>query len=99
MSGRKEGRLLARVRIFRDGELLRETQADTGKTVYAAVTGAGVYLDAPCAGTGRCGKCLVRLSPDGEEVKACLTEITGDTPSPVLVFMVMPQARKPSPAR
>ena len=79
MSGRKEGRLLARVRIFRDGELLRETQADIGKTVYAAVTGAGVYLDAPCAGTGRCGKCLVRLSPDGEEVKACLTEITGDT--------------------
>ncbi|MBR5380994.1 MAG: DUF4445 domain-containing protein [Oscillospiraceae bacterium] len=70
---------MAKVRIFKNGALLRETEANIGETVYAAVTAAGLYLDAPCAGTGRCGKCLVQLSPDGERVKACRTDITGDT--------------------
>ena len=78
MAGR-DGSGLAKIRIFKNGALLRETEASPGDTIYGVVTAAGVFLDAPCAGTGRCGKCLVRLSPDGEKVKACLTVISGDT--------------------
>ncbi len=32
-----------------------------GKTVLEAANAAGITLDAPCGGRGRCGKCLVRL--------------------------------------
>lgn len=66
------------LKIFRSGKLLRTTEANTGDTLYDKILSADVYLDAPCGGRGKCGKCLVQLSPDGPKVRACTTEITGD---------------------
>ena len=51
------------------------------QTLMEALKQAGIFLDAPCGGQGTCGKCLVRISPDGDswqEVKACQTKITSD---------------------
>ena len=69
----------AKVRLFRDGVLLKETTGTVGDTLLHCVTSAGEFLDAPCGGRGKCGKCLVQLSPDGEKVKACATLLEGDT--------------------
>ena len=69
----------AKVRLFRDGRMVKETAGTVGETLLEVVTAAGEFLDAPCGGLGKCGKCLVRLSPGGEEVKACQTKLEGDT--------------------
>ena len=69
----------AKVRLFRDGRMVKEAKGTIGKTLLETVTEAGEFLDAPCGGLGKCGKCLVRLSPDGEEVKSCQTILEGDT--------------------
>ncbi len=68
-----------KVRLFRDGRMVKETTGKIGETLLEIVTSAGEFLDAPCGGLGKCGKCLVRLSPDGDEVKACQTKLEGDT--------------------
>ncbi len=47
-----------------------------GTTVMEALRTAGIFLDAPCGGNGRCGKCTV--TADGEEVLACQTVIEHD---------------------
>lgn len=61
-----------------------------GETLYAALIRAGEAVDAPCGGTGQCGKCAVRadgaLSPMTPEERhlpqgwrlACRTQILGD---------------------
>ncbi len=67
------------IRIYRSGKLLSTTAAEDGASLLECVTAAGHFLDAPCGGKGRCGKCLVRLTPGGEEVKACRTYVEGDT--------------------
>jgi uncharacterized 2Fe-2S/4Fe-4S cluster protein (DUF4445 family) len=67
------------IKIYRSGKLLSTTSAEDGATLLECVTAAGHFLDAPCGGKGRCGKCLVRLTPGGEEVKACRTYVEGDT--------------------
>ena len=67
-----------RIKIYRVGELLCKTEGALGETLLTCIGAAGVYFDAPCGGKGKCGKCLVRLSPDGEQVKACCTKIGGD---------------------
>ncbi|MCL2200737.1 MAG: ASKHA domain-containing protein [Oscillospiraceae bacterium] len=67
-----------KVRIFRSGELICETPGILGESLLERITVVGEFIDAPCAGKGRCGKCLVRLSPDGQEVLACKTYIEGD---------------------
>ncbi len=69
---------MARIRIFRDGRPVFETDGAVGETVYDLLRRAGPFLDAPCGGRGVCGKCLVRLSPEGEPVRACRTRITGE---------------------
>ncbi len=53
----------------------RILQAEAGLTLHALLAREGL-LDAPCGGTGRCGKCRVWVN--GEEVLACQTPITGD---------------------
>ncbi|MDR3209943.1 MAG: ASKHA domain-containing protein [Oscillospiraceae bacterium] len=65
------------MKIYRNAALLTETSCAAGETVLQALSHADVFLDAPCGGRGRCGKCTVRLSPDGEEVRACQTRIEG----------------------
>ena len=66
------------IRIYRSGELICETVGMPDDTLLKCISAAGVFLDAPCGGKGHCGKCLVRLSPDGEKVLACRTPIDGD---------------------
>jgi uncharacterized 2Fe-2S/4Fe-4S cluster protein (DUF4445 family) len=65
------------VRIFRSGELVCETVGGAGETLLARIGAAGVFLDAPCGGQGKCGKCLVRLGGDGRQVLACRTIVDG----------------------
>lgn len=67
------------IRIYRSGKLLSTTTAEDGTSLLDCVTAAGHFLDAPCGGNGRCGKCLVKLSPAGEDVKSCRTYVEGDT--------------------
>jgi len=43
----------------------------TGGSVYEAMIRAGLHPDAPCGGTGKCGKCRVEI--DGATVLACKT--------------------------
>lgn len=56
-------------------------EARKNETLMESMKEAGIFLDAPCAGQGTCGKCLVRISADTknwETVKACQTKIVSD---------------------
>ncbi|MCL2125692.1 MAG: 2Fe-2S iron-sulfur cluster-binding protein, partial [Oscillospiraceae bacterium] len=66
------------IRIYRSGESIHEATGETGESLLGVIGTAGIFLDSPCGGQGKCGKCRVRLSPDGEEVLACRTLIDGD---------------------
>ena len=59
--------------ISSSGKRICDTVVNPGDTLLKAMRDAGVYIDAPCGGEGRCGKCLVRIAPTGEEVLACRT--------------------------
>lgn len=67
-----------KVKIFRANKLIAEAEGIIGEPIRDRIKALDIFLDAPCGGRGRCGKCLVRLSPDGEQVKACQTLIDGD---------------------
>ncbi|MCL2390975.1 MAG: ASKHA domain-containing protein [Oscillospiraceae bacterium] len=71
--------MMPKIRIFRSGELIAQTEAIIGETLLDRINAVGVFIDAPCGGKGRCGKCLVRLSPEGEQILACKTLIEKDT--------------------
>jgi len=49
-----------------------------GVTVLEAAGLAGVILNSVCGGIGTCGKCTVRIEPQGVEVAACKWIIEGD---------------------
>lgn len=52
-----------------------------GTILMDALKKAGIFLDAPCAGHGTCGKCLVKISKDKknwESVKACQEKVSCD---------------------
>jgi Na+-transporting NADH:ubiquinone oxidoreductase subunit NqrF len=66
------------VKIYRSGRLISTADAVLGETIYERIIAENIYIEAPCGGKGRCGKCLVQLSPDGEKVHACQTHINGD---------------------
>lgn len=66
------------IRIHQSGKVVSIVNAEIGDSFLAVITGAGLFLDAPCGGNGRCGKCTIRLTPGGEEVKACRTYVSGD---------------------
>ncbi|MCL2402335.1 MAG: ASKHA domain-containing protein, partial [Oscillospiraceae bacterium] len=68
-----------KIRIYRTGALILETEGNPDETLLKQITDAGLFLDAPCGGKGRCGKCLVHLdSPDGQAVLACQTRADRD---------------------
>jgi len=67
-----------RIRIFQTGKLICETEGSPGETIYQRIAASDININAPCGGKGRCGKCLVSLSPDGEKIQACRTKIDGD---------------------
>lgn len=47
-----------------------------GMTILEAEIQANLAPDAPCGGTGSCGKCLVKV--DGKPVLACQTKVEKD---------------------
>jgi uncharacterized 2Fe-2S/4Fe-4S cluster protein (DUF4445 family) len=49
-----------------------------GATLLEAAGQAGIVLSTPCGGKGTCGKCLVQLSPSGQEVCACQHTVQQD---------------------
>ena len=49
---------------------------EKGTNLLEALRTAGIFLDAPCGGNGRCGKCTV--TADGQEVLACQTIVEND---------------------
>ena len=49
----------------------RTISVPAGTNLMDALRDAGIYLDAPCGGNGKCGKC--RVMADGREVLACRT--------------------------
>jgi len=68
-----------KIKIFRSGKLICEAEGIPGEALLTRIAADGVFVDAPCGGQGKCGKCLVRLGrQDGEEVLACRTYIDGD---------------------
>ncbi len=54
-------------------------EAHKGQTILSFLASNGIHIDAPCAGRGKCGKCLVRaegsLSP--LEEKEILMDVAG----------------------
>ena len=72
------GIMTQKINIFRSGRLIKQAEGIIGEALLRCVAEAGVFLDAPCGGQGKCGKCLVRLAPDGQQVLACQTMISGD---------------------
>lgn len=68
-------------------------EVDDGTKISDAASAAGVKVELPCGGKGRCGRCIVTVSdkPDddqdavSERVLACMTEITKD------LFVTVPQ--------
>lgn len=66
------------VNIYRSGQLICTAEAVDGESIYDRIKAEDLYIEAPCGGRGRCGKCLVQLTKDGEKVRACQTLIKGD---------------------
>ena len=64
--------------IYRSGKLIYTAEAELGETLYERIIASDIYLEAPCGGKGKCGKCLVQLTKDGPKVRACQTQVTGD---------------------
>ncbi len=66
-----------RIWIEREGAEKPEEIAQPGGSLLEALTHLGYFVDAPCAGNGRCGKCRVRVRVAGEtewrETLACRT--------------------------
>ena len=60
-------------KVFRSGEQIADVQTSNGENILEALSSNDIFLDAPCGGRGSCGKCKVRLTHDGDEVKACQT--------------------------
>ncbi len=64
---------MALIRIPAHG---REISVPTGTRLLDALRKEGIAPDAPCGGSGKCGKCRVLV--DGTEQLACKTAVTGD---------------------
>ena len=80
-----EEALMPKLRISQPNKVICEIDANFGDTLLKAISDAGVYLDAPCGGEGRCGKCLVHVKAKTKsgaenltEVLACLAYVDGD---------------------
>lgn len=58
----------------------RSVPAEAGETLLSALRRAGVFVDAPCGGSGTCGKCAVTLvEGDREEtILACRVRVDSD---------------------
>ena len=59
-----------------NGKSMLKISVDQGTRLSQALIGAGVYVDQPCAGNGKCGKCTV--SVNGEQVLSCRYNVFSD---------------------
>lgn len=66
------------LKIYRSGSLIRTVKVIEGESLYKNIIASDIYLEAPCGGRGKCGKCLVQLEPSGQKVLACQTFISSD---------------------
>lgn len=66
----------------------KEISIHAGATLLEAARQAGIILTTPCGGKGTCGKCAVRVSPEGPPVFACQFHIQSD-----LTVVVPPESR------
>lgn len=57
----------------------RLLKAHEGQTILSVLANEGLYIDAPCAGRGKCGKCRVRVT--GELNEATANELDALAPS------------------
>jgi len=60
----------------------KTVSADGGTIISDAAKEAGVKIELPCGGKGKCGRCMVSVSSekDGQQsrVLACQAKISGD---------------------
>ena len=68
-------------------ELNQRLSVPSGTVLLDALKQNGIYPDAPCGGSGRCGKC--RLLANGAEVLACRTAVDRD------LRLVLPRMEEP----
>ncbi len=66
----------------------RKTSVHAGATIVEAAGQVGIILETICGGEGTCGKCKVRIQPEGREVLACQHRIERD-----LVVSIPAQSR------
>lgn len=66
------------LKIYRSGSLIRTVEAIEGESLHERIIASDIYLEAPCGGMGKCGKCQVRLESNGPKVRACQTYVFGD---------------------
>ena len=52
----------------------KKITAEPGQTLLTALRSHNLAPDAPCGGSGKCGKCTVLL--DGEEIRTCQYTVT-----------------------
>ncbi len=78
-----------KITVKQEGQKDRELTGHSGQTIFSFLANQGIRLDAPCAGRGRCGKCLVKAHgelsppeaneaavPEGHRL-ACLARLEG----------------------
>ncbi|MCF7956788.1 MAG: ASKHA domain-containing protein [Phycisphaerae bacterium] len=56
----------------------KEPRVPVGATIHQAAEQAGVILSTVCGGAGTCGKCIVKILPEGTDVLACQYTVRGD---------------------
>jgi len=66
------------VTLHKNNKVTGVLNSDAGVDIRSFLGSFGVFLDSPCGGRGKCGKCTVKLSENGEAVKACVTIIDRD---------------------
>ncbi|MBW8016316.1 MAG: DUF4445 domain-containing protein [Planctomycetes bacterium] len=49
----------------------KEVRVPAGATIHEAAAQAGIILSTVCGGGGTCGKCIVKILPEGCDVLAC----------------------------
>lgn len=70
---------MSSITVIQNGNF-QKIEALVGQNCLEILRREGYKISAPCGGSGKCGKCRVKMIKDGvgEEVLACRTEITGD---------------------
>lgn len=49
----------------------KQVSVPEGATIHQAAEKAGIILSTVCGGAGTCGKCIVKILPEGDDVLAC----------------------------